>query len=57
MNFDLNINNYNKKELEDIFELPPVYNKDLLDEKEFIMKKNIMMNLSIPDEKKTLIFL
>lgn len=56
MNFDLNINNYNKKELEDIFELPPVYNKDLLDEKEFIMKKNIMMNLSIPDEKKTLIF-
>jgi len=56
MNFDLNINNYNKKELEDIFELPPVYNKDLLDEKEFIMKKNIMMNLSIPDEKKALIF-
>ena len=56
MNFDLNINNYNKKELEDIFELPPVYNKDLLDEKEFIMKKNIMMNISIPDEKKALIF-
>ena len=56
MNFDLNIKNYNKKELEDIFELPPVYNKDLLDEKEFIMKKNIMMNLSIPDEKKALIF-
>jgi hypothetical protein len=56
MNFDLNINNYNKKELEDIFELPPVYNKDLLDEKEFIMKKNIMMNLSIPDEKKALVF-
>ena len=56
MNFDLNINNYNKKELEDIFELPPVYNKDLLDEKEFIMKKNIMMNISISDEKKASIF-
>jgi hypothetical protein len=56
MNFDLNINNYNKKELEDIFELPPVYNKDLLDEKEFTMKKNMIMNISIPEERKSQIF-
>jgi hypothetical protein len=56
MNFDLNINNYNKKELEDIFELPPVYNKDVLDEKEFTMKKNIIMNVSIPEETKNQVF-
>uniref|UniRef100_A0A6C0EGA6 Uncharacterized protein n=1 Tax=viral metagenome TaxID=1070528 RepID=A0A6C0EGA6_9ZZZZ len=56
MNFDLNINNYNKKELEDLFELPPVYNKDLLDEKEFTMKKNMIMNISIPEDKKAQIF-
>lgn len=56
MNFDLNINNYNKKELEDIFELPPVYNKDVLDEKEFVMKKNIIMNVSVSEETKAQIF-
>jgi hypothetical protein len=56
MNFDLNIQNYNKKELEDIFELPPVYNKDVLDEKEFTMKKNIIMNVSISEESKSQIF-
>jgi hypothetical protein len=56
MNFDLNIKNYNKKELEDIFELPSVYNKDVLDEKEFTMKKNIIMNISISEETKSKIF-
>ena len=56
MNFDLNIKNYNKKELEDIFELPPVYNKEVLDEKEFTMKKNIIMNISISEETKSQIF-
>ena len=56
MNFDLNIKNYNKKELEDIFELPSVYNKDILDEKEFIMKKNMILNISISEDKKAQIF-
>jgi len=56
MNFDLNIKNYNKKELEDIFELPTVYNKDVLDEKEFVMKKNIIMNVSVSEETKAQIF-
>jgi hypothetical protein len=47
MNFDLNIGNYQKKELEDLFDLPDGFNKELLDAKHVKLKKNIMSNKQI----------
>jgi len=47
MNFDLNIGNYNQKELEELFELPNGFNKEMLDAKHSKLKKNIMSNKQI----------
>ena len=41
MNFDLNINNYEKRELEEMFELPENYTTSILDEKELKLKEFI----------------
>jgi hypothetical protein len=47
MNFDLNIGNYNQKELEELFELPNGFNKEILDMKHAKLKKNITSNKQI----------
>ena len=52
MNFDLNINNYQKSELVDIFGLPPHYDKNILDIKETKLRENIMNNPEISKEIK-----
>ena len=46
-NFDLNINNYTKQDLEEMFELPKGYSDSLLNAKEVKIKKNIMSNKNI----------
>jgi hypothetical protein len=46
-NFDLNINNYTKQDLEEMFELSKGYSESLLNEKEVKIKKNIMSNKKI----------
>jgi hypothetical protein len=42
MDFDLNIENYSKDELKDMFELPNNYDKTLLEENENKLKQNII---------------
>ena len=39
MSFDLNIKNYKKRELEDIFELPATYDKTLVTKKETFLRE------------------
>ena len=39
--FDLNIDNYSKLELEEIFDLPNSYTRDILEEKSYGLKDNI----------------
>jgi hypothetical protein len=59
MNFDLNIDNYKKTELVEIFDLPSHYDKNILDIKETKLRENIMNNPEINKEikLKTLEFL
>jgi hypothetical protein len=59
MNFDLNINNYKKSELKEMFDLPPNYSFDLLDIKEAKLRESILKNKEIKDELriKTIYFL
>lgn len=59
MNFDLNINNYKKEELRDMFDLPATYSQDLLDSKESYLKKSILADPDVKEETKkmTLYFL
>lgn len=59
MNFDLNIDNYKKTELVEIFDLPPNYDKNIVDIKETKLRENIMNNPEISKEikLKTLEFL
>lgn len=59
MNFDLNIDNYRKEELEELFNLPKMYDSDLLNSNEVKLKKNILADISIQNEtkQKTLKFL
>ena len=47
MNFDLNIDNYTKYELIEMFELPENYNKNILEIKETKLKDNIINNKEI----------
>ena len=56
MNFDMNINNYNRQELEKIFELPRVYSAEDVNAKEFIMKQSIEKNNKITKEIKIKMF-
>ena len=59
MSFDLNIFNYQKKELEEIFELPDIYDKNIVEQQEKKIKDSILFNNKIsPDVKsKTIEFL
>ena len=52
-NFDLNIGNYNKTELEEILELPPNYDENIIQMKETKLRQNIMSDLSVPASIKT----
>jgi hypothetical protein len=58
-NFDLNINNYRKEELEDIFELPMNYDSLTLEMKENKLRENIYSNQAINENIriKTIAFL
>lgn len=47
MNFDLNIGNYSKEELEEILELPTNYDENIIQMKETKLKQNIINDLSI----------
>jgi hypothetical protein len=59
MNFDLNINNYKKNELIEMFDLPPNYGPELVDIKETKLRESILNNKEIKDEvrMKTIYFL
>lgn len=52
-NFDLNIGNYSKAELEEILELPSNYDENVIEMKESKLRQNIMSDLSIPSTIKT----
>jgi hypothetical protein len=52
MNFELNINNYTKNELIEIFELPQNYNSEILLIKENKLTQNILNDNKINDETK-----
>jgi len=52
-NFDLNIGNYSKAELEEILELPSNYDENVIQMKEAKLRQNIMSDLSIPSAVKT----
>ena len=59
MSFDLNIDNYTKKELVEMFNLPPNYNRNILEIKESTLRENIINNREIDKETqaKTIQFL
>jgi hypothetical protein len=52
-NFDLNIGNYSKSELEEILELPTNYDESTIQMKETKLRQNIMNDISIPVSIKT----
>ena len=52
-NFDLNIGNYSKSELEEILELPTNYDENIIHMKEAKLRQNIMNDLSVPVTIKT----
>lgn len=52
-NFDLNIGNYSKTELEEILDLPISYDETVVQMKESKLRQNIMSDLSIPSTIKT----
>lgn len=52
MNFDLNINNYKKSELVEMFDLPTDYDKNILDIKETKLRENILKNKEINEDVK-----
>ena len=59
MNFDLNINNYQKNELKEMFDLPANYDSLLVDIKEAKLRESILKNKEIKNEvrMKTIYFL
>jgi len=59
MNFDLNLANYKKDELEDIFDLPPSYDEFLLYRNSDLLREKIISDRSMEEsiQKKTLNFL
>ena len=52
MSFDLNIKNYKKRELEDIFELPASYDKTLVIRKETFLREKILADKTIGEQIK-----
>ena len=52
-NFDLNINNYNKNELEELLELPMNYDESIVEMKETKLRQNIMNDHSISSSIKS----
>ena len=52
-NFDLNINNYTKKELEDIFELPLNYDESIVEMQETKLRQNIIGDKDVLSMTKT----
>ena len=52
MSFDLNIKNYKKRELEDIFELPATYDKTLVTKKETFLREKIVADKTIGENIK-----
>jgi hypothetical protein len=52
-NFDLNINNYNKNELEELLELPINYDESIVEMKETKLRQNIMNDNSISSSIKS----
>jgi hypothetical protein len=52
-NFDLNINNYTKKELEDIFELPANYDESIVEMQETKLRQNIIGDKDVMSNTKT----
>ena len=52
MSFDLNIKNYKKRELEDIFELPATYDKLILEKKELFLRNTISSDKTIGENIK-----
>ena len=59
MNFDLNLNNYKREELEDIFDLPVDYDSSTLDMKESKLRENIYSDFTLNEQvrNKTIAFL
>ena len=59
MNFDLNIENYTKNELIEMFELPEKFDKNIVEIKEAKLKDSILKNNNINKntQSKTLNFL
>jgi hypothetical protein len=59
MNFDLNINNYNRNELIEMFELPVNFDQNIIEIKEAKLKESIINNKEISKEikNKTLNFI
>ena len=53
MRFDLNIENYTRDELIDMFELPSNFDKNILEIKESKLKDSIINNIEIENETKT----
>ena len=59
MNYDLNIKNYKKNELTEMFDLPPNYGREIVDIKEAKLRESILKNKEIKNEvrMKTIYFL
>ena len=59
MNFDLNIKNYKKDELIDMFDLPPNYDDNLVNSKESQLRDSILGNNAVKEDikAKTIFFL
>jgi hypothetical protein len=57
--FDLNVKNYNIRELEEIFELPPRYDASIVEMQETKLRQNIMSDASVetPIKMRTVQFL
>jgi len=43
-NLDLNLNNYNKTDLENFFKLPKKYDKHVLEEKEYLIRTTLLQS-------------
>ena len=50
MNFDLNIANYTREELLDLFDLPPTFDANVFELKESQLRNSILNNRQISEE-------
>ena len=50
MNFDLNIANYTKDELREMFDLPPNFDENMFNQKESKLRETIINNNTISKE-------